>query len=190
MAPVLIYLHGFQSSPQSAKAQQTLTYLQSHFPDLDVHVPQLPPYPLDVQKTLLDLVEPLATRPLRFIGSSMGGFLSTWLIEQFGGKAVLINPAVRPFELFMDYLGEHQNPYTGVRFTLKQEHINQLKQMDTPQLADPTRYKVLLQTGDETLDYRQAEKKYRGSKVIVEQGGEHSFQNFEQHLPTIMAFLI
>ncbi|WP_026376360.1 YqiA/YcfP family alpha/beta fold hydrolase [Aestuariibacter salexigens] len=189
MSTVVVYLHGFQSSPQSEKAQQTLAYLSRHHPDIDVHIPQLAPYPEVVKAQLLQLVGSLNGQELRFIGSSMGGFLSTWLVEQFGGKAVLINPAVRPFELFKDYLGEHENPYTGERFTLQEAHIDQLKAMYCETLQTPSRYKVLLQTGDETLDYRQAQEKYQGGELIIEQGGDHSFQDYARHLPDIMAFL-
>ncbi|RZA09605.1 MAG: esterase YqiA, partial [Moraxellaceae bacterium] len=38
-------------------------------------------------------------------------------------------------------------------------------------------------------DYRQAVKKYAGCKQTVEEGGDHSFQNFERYLDSGLAFL-
>ena len=190
MTPHLIYLHGFLSSPQSVKAQQTLAYVKAHLPDLPMHVPELPNYPGQAAKLLDDLVSSLGNVPLRFIGSSMGGFLSTFLVERFGGKAVLINPAVRPFELLVDYLGPHVNPYTDKPFTLTEQHIDELRALDTPSLRKPDSYWALLQTEDETLDYRLAEQKYAGGKLTIEQGGDHSFVGYDRFLPQIFEFLL
>ncbi|GAA0854186.1 YqiA/YcfP family alpha/beta fold hydrolase [Aliiglaciecola litoralis] len=190
LPPVLIYIHGFLSSPESVKATLTLDYIAQHHPELTVVAPQVPHYPQDAVALLEDIVTQYAKRPLRFIGSSMGGYLSTYLVEKFGGKAVLINPAVKPFELLTDYLGDHIHPNTKEHFTLTQQHIEHLQQIDTPTLKVANAYWALLQTGDETLDYRQAEQKYQNSKLTIEQGGDHSFQNYQRHLPEIMRFLL
>ena len=120
----------------------------------------------------------------------MGGFLSTYLVEKYGGKAVLINPAVRPFDLLKDTLGEHLNPYTNKRFTLQERHIQQLHDLNVNSLKRASNYWVMLQTADETLDYRQAELKYADSKLTIEQGGDHSFQGYQKHLPEIFEFLL
>ncbi|MDO6692222.1 YqiA/YcfP family alpha/beta fold hydrolase [Aliiglaciecola sp. 3_MG-2023] len=190
MENVLIYIHGFMSSPQSVKAQQTIAYVGEYHPDLTVEVPQVPNYPLDAAQMLESLAGKYEGKNLRFIGSSMGGFMSTYLVEKFGGKAVLINPAVRPFELLEGFLGTHVNPYTNQEFTLQGTHIQQLLDLNTPELSDPQAYWALLQTDDETLDYRQAEQKYANSRLTIEQGGDHSFQNYADHLPDIFKFLL
>ncbi|GAB2685735.1 YqiA/YcfP family alpha/beta fold hydrolase [Aliiglaciecola aliphaticivorans] len=190
MENVLIYIHGFMSSPQSVKAQQTIDYVVEYHPDLTVEVPQVPNYPLDAAQMLESLAGKYEGKSLRFIGSSMGGFMSTYLVEKFGGKAVLINPAVRPFELLEGFLGTHVNPYTNQEFTLQGTHIQQLLDLNTPELSDPQAYWALLQTDDETLDYRQAEQKYANSRLTIEQGGDHSFQNYADHLPDIFKFLL
>jgi len=49
---------------------------------------------------------------------------------------------------------------------------------------------VLLQTGDEVLDCRDAQARYTGAKIILEQGGDHSFIDYDQHLAAIHQFLI
>lgn len=189
----VLYLHGFLSSPQSQKARLTVDWFARHYPQVTLHVPQLTNQPSAVADQLADY---LATHPevladgLKVIGSSMGGFLATHLVEQHGGRAVLINPAVRPYELLLDYLGEHVNPYTREQFVLQPQDMHSLQALDSPLLAAPQAYRVMLQTGDETLDYRQAEAKYQHASLVIEQGGDHSFVDYARHLPEIAAFLL
>tara|TARA_R110002167_G_scaffold44764_1_gene134632 strand:+ start:405 stop:983 length:579 start_codon:yes stop_codon:yes gene_type:complete len=187
---VVIYLHGFLSSPQSHKATQTLKYVRANYPNLTIEIPQLANYPNEAVKNIELCIAKHKGKKLRFIGSSLGGFLSTYMVEKYSGKAVLINPAVRPFELLGDFLGEHINPYTEQPFLLENNHIEELRQLDTPTLDPKSDYWVLLQTADETLDYRQAETKYQDYKVTIEQGGDHSFQDFPRFLPDIFRFLL
>lgn len=190
MSLVVIYLHGFLSSPKSEKASLTKTHVQKHLPDLEFEIPELSNYPLLAVEAVEQVVNKHEGKTLRFIGSSMGGFLSTFFVEKYGGKAVLINPAVKPFELLTDYLGPHTNPYTNVDFLLNETHIHDLLSLDVPNPKNQTCYKVLLQTGDETLDYRQAEQKYSGASLTIEPGGDHSFQGYERHLNGIFNFLL
>ncbi|MFQ3190758.1 MAG: putative esterase YcpF (UPF0227 family) [Paraglaciecola sp.] len=190
MQYVVIYLHGFLSSPQSQKAVQTLEYVKANYPSLTLEVPQLANYPNDAVAIIEQLVAEHKDKKVRFIGSSLGGFLSTFMVEKYSGRAVLINPAVRPFELLVDFMGENINPNTLQIFSLENKHIDELRQLDTPRLNPTSDYWVLLQTADETLDYRQAESKYQGYKVTIEQGGDHSFQDFQRFLPDIFRFLL
>jgi predicted esterase YcpF (UPF0227 family) len=187
---VVIYLHGFLSSPQSQKARQTLEYVKANYPDLPIEIPQLANYPNDAQAIIEQLIAEHKGKKLRFIGSSLGGFFSTFMVEKYSGKAVLINPAVRPFELLVDFLGEHINPNTQQPFLLENKHIEELRQLDTPSLKPTSDYWILLQTADETLDYRQAETKYQDYKLSIEQGGNHSFLDFQRFLPDIFRFLL
>ena len=190
MQYVVIYLHGFLSSPQSHKATQTLEFVRANYPNLTINVPQLANYPNDAVVIIEQLVNKHKGKKLRFIGSSLGGYLSTYMVEKYSGKAVLINPAIRPFELLVDYLGENINPYTQQPFFLEKKHVEQLRQLNTPSLKPTSDYWVLLQTADETLDYRQAETKYQDYKLSIEQGGDHSFQDFQRFLPDIFRFLL
>lgn len=189
----LLYLHGFLSSERSVKAVATQQYFAEHYPEVVLHMPRLSNYPAKLKQQLETLLadNPAVTRDgLRVIGSSMGGFLATWLRERFGGKAVLINPAVRPYELLQKYLGEHQNPYTGEAFSLVPDDIAALLALDVPVVSSPADYRVLLQTGDETLNYRDAQSKYAGSDLVIEQGGDHSFVNYAEHLTDLASFLL
>ncbi|MGS2719226.1 YqiA/YcfP family alpha/beta fold hydrolase [Paraglaciecola aestuariivivens] len=190
MPYLVIYLHGFLSSPQSVKAQQTLNFVQRHYPDLSLEIPYLGNFPEQAINTIEQLIEKHKGKKLRFIGSSLGGYLSTYMVNKYAGKAVLINPAVKPYELLLDFMGEHKNPYTHESFIIEAKHITELKQYDTPNLSSNSEFWVLLQTADETLDYRQAENKYQAHKLTIEQGGDHSFQNFQRFLPEIFRFLL
>lgn len=187
---LVIYLHGFLSSPESLKATQTIEFVKKHYPGLHMEVPQLANYPEQAVNIIEDIIKQYPDKKLRFIGSSLGGYLSTYMREKYSGKAVLVNPAVKPYELLLSYLGNHVNPNTGEPFLLEQIHIAELQVLDTQKISDPLNYWVLLQTADETLDYRQAELKYQGCKMTIEQGGDHSFQNFQRFLPDIFRFLL
>lgn len=190
MEYVVIYLHGFLSSPQSLKATQTLEFVKVNYPQLTLEIPKLANYPEQAAKVIEQVIAKYPNKKLRFIGSSLGGYLSTYMREKYSGKAVLINPAVKPYELLVDYLGEHVNPHTDEKFVLEQKHIAELVILDTPDITQAADYWVLLQTADETLDYRQAEGKYQGAQMTVEQGGDHSFQYFQRFLPDIFRFLL
>jgi predicted esterase YcpF (UPF0227 family) len=53
---------------------------------------------------------------------------------------------------------------------------------------DPERYLLLLETGDEVLDWRAAARKYEGARTVIRDGGDHSLQSFPEHIGRILAF--
>ncbi len=187
---LLLYIHGFNSSPLSHKAQVMSEHCKHHRPDITVVVPKLPSFPAQAAKHLLDVVNQYKNEyQIGLVGSSLGGYLSTWLNAQFGFPAVLVNPAVKPYELLVDFLGEQENPYTKERYVLDESHIQELKALDVPVLKSPQDFWLLQQTEDEVLDYRQAVEKYADSKQTVEEGGDHSFIDFERYPAQIIEFL-
>lgn len=194
----ILYLHGFLSSPMSAKAQQMRTYLAQHFPHVQMHSPQLSGVPSEAveqaSQRFTALQNAYGERFLGVIGSSMGGFLTTHLLENISApnykpKGVLINPAVAPHILFPNYLGEHINPYTKQAFTLSDTDVHAIKALYMPTIQRTDQYQVWLETEDEVLDYRLAETLYADSDLRITQGGDHSFQGFSNALPNICAFL-
>jgi predicted esterase YcpF (UPF0227 family) len=184
----LVYIHGFNSSPLSLKARQTVDWFVQQGRGDAIAVPELSHEPA---RAMADLCEIIANRPLpvALIGSSLGGYYATWLAERFGLRAALINPAVRPAELWQSHLGANQNFYSGRRYQITQEHVAQLRSFDVPQLTRPENLLLLVQTGDETLDYRHAVDKYKSSVSIIQPGGNHGFVNYDALLPDIIRFL-
>jgi len=185
----LIYLHGFNSSPASHKARVLHAYMEQRGLLDQLVIPEIPPVPAEAMSMLVALYEEnKKSADIAVAGSSLGGFYSTCLAERFGCKAVLINPAVRPHLLLAKYLGENTNYYTDEHWMLDKSHIEQFHQMDIETITRPERYFLMLQKGDETLDYGQALDKYRGCRVMLEEGGDHSFAGFENHISEILNF--
>lgn len=192
---MLIYIHGFNSSPASFKASLLKKFATRNHVSDRLHIPFVPAEPVRAIEILKNLVETHISdkqrrehQPVCLIGSSLGGYYATWLAEQYDCRAVLINPAVRPYELFEDYLGLNTNLYTGEKYELTMEHINQLRELEVETISKPDRYLLLLQTGDEVLDYKLAMEKYAAVPSIVEEGGSHEFAGFDRHLETVLAF--
>ncbi|MBV1788948.1 alpha/beta fold hydrolase [Marinobacterium sp. D7] len=193
--PVYIYVHGFNSSPSSWKAQLLERALQAQGLANHFYCPELSHWPARAIEQLQQLIEPLKAqgRSPVLIGSSLGGYYSSYLVEQAVRrgeplKAVLINPAVYPYRLLEAWLGENENLYTAERYQLTRRHLEQLLALDCGKPAAPERYLLLVQTGDETLDYREAVDKYDRVVQFVQPGGSHGFDQFEQLIPAIQAF--
>jgi predicted esterase YcpF (UPF0227 family) len=185
----LIYLHGFNSSPDSYKSRALHAYMGEKGLLDQLISPALPPVPEDAIRMLVDLYESNRQHgDVAVAGSSLGGFYATCLAEQFSCKAVLINPAVRPHELLKKYLGENTNYYTSEHWILDETHIKQLRELDVDTITHPERYLLMLQKGDETLDYQQALRKYNDCPRVLEEGGDHSFAGFENHIADILKF--
>ena len=180
---MIVYLHGFNSSPQSHKAQVLARYLAERGMAGEYACPALPPLASDAIRK----AERRVSRSTCFIGSSLGGFYATWLAEKHGARAVLINPAIDPHVGLRAYLGRQENLHTGEPYELTEAHLRAWEKLHVPRIT-PSRYLLIVEAGDEVLDYRQAVARYRGAEQVVIPGGDHSLQSFEQHLPRILAF--
>ncbi len=183
----IVYLHGFNSSPQSIKARQTAAWLADEAPHHGFECPALSPYPGEAREQLESLLSGLE-QPLGLIGSSLGGYYATWLAERHNLPAVLVNPSVHPDRTLRDYLGPNRNLYTDMPWEFRPEHIEELEAMRVAPLTRPQNFMVLVQTGDEVLDYREATGKYRDSRLVIEEGGDHGFRDYPRHLPAVLAF--
>tara|TARA_B100001057_G_scaffold70295_1_gene64265 strand:- start:10751 stop:11353 length:603 start_codon:yes stop_codon:yes gene_type:complete len=186
----ILYLHGFLSGPQSSKAQQTVAYCNSRGLSGRIHVPFLKFGPIATMVELRALIDTLPIDRLGLIGSSLGGFYATCLAEQFNLPAVLINPAVGPFDTWSSYLGDHRNYYIDYVHKVTQDYIGELHELDCKALKYPHNFRVMLQTDDETLDYRLAAEKFSEAELVIRQGGNHSYEGYAEELPAIESFFL
>jgi predicted esterase YcpF (UPF0227 family) len=184
--PTLLYIHGLNSSGLSKKATQLAALMQARGLAEQLRVPELHHHPRQAIAQLEAAIDELG-RPL-LVGSSLGGYYATHLARRYGLKALLINPAVNPHQLFDGFLGPQENLYTGERWELTLDHVQALAELEVPAPQDPQRTQVWLQTGDETLDYRRAEAFYRACALRIQAGGDHSYQGFAEQLPAVLSF--
>ena len=184
----IIYLHGFQSSTLSIKGQYIQAFCQNQH---HVHLPDLNMPPEQVLAHVSEMIECLDQVVL--IGSSLGGFYATQLVAKHAVPAVLINPAMRPWQLFHDLFGAELPYVVNAQWTLDQTQLDQLEQMAVPFVQDADKILVLLQQDDEVLDYREAQRYYSNaahqSMIITEANGNHAMDNFADKIPMALQFL-
>ena len=182
---MLIYIHGFNSAPNSFKARITGERMRALGREAEYLVPALPHRPAEAMTLLNGLVvrHPHAA----LIGSSLGGFYATHLAERYALRTVLVNPAVRPYDLLSTQVGLQTNLYTGEQYQLTAQHIAELRALEVDAIT-AERYLLLTRTGDETLDYRAGVERYRGARQRVIAGGDHGFADFGDYLDEALAF--
>ena len=185
MQTALIYIHGFNSSPASFKARVLQAALAERVPGATFLAPALPPSPAAAKRLLEALV--VAHPQAILVGSSLGGYYAGWLAERYDLRAVLVNPAVRPYELLHGHVGMQTNLYTSEQYEFTAAHIEELRALEQARVT-PARYLLMLETGDEVLDYRQAVARYAGAQQYVIEGGDHGFGDFADHLEVVFAF--
>ena len=184
---MLIYLHGFNSSPGSHKAQLLKRYMDERGFGERYRCPALP---VSARRAVALVEAEIALHErasITLVGSSLGGFYATYLAERHDLRAVLINPAVYPHEDLRAYLGVQRNLYTHEQYQLTEEHLRQWEKLYLPSVR-PQRYLLLVETGDEVLDYRLAVKKYAGAREVIVEGGDHGLKSFPEHIPMVLEF--
>lgn len=184
---MIIYLHGFNSAPSSHKARSMFAYLEARGLGGRFYCPALPHEPCEAIALLETELEKHDPRGVTLVGSSLGGFYATWLAEKHASRAILIQPAVFPHLGLESYLGIQKNLYTGEEYEVTRAHLAGWQALVVDRV-DPERYLLLLETGDEVLDYRDAVRKYEGARMVIRQGGDHMLQSFPEHLPRMLAF--
>jgi uncharacterized protein len=184
---VILYLHGFNSTPGSLKARTLRTYMKARGLDHLFACPELPHRPQEALHAIEMALGKASAQATTLVGSSLGGFYATYVAEKHGCRAVLIQPAVSPYVGLATLLGTQQNLYTGERYQLTREHLDAWRALAVERV-DPERYLVLLETGDEVLDWREAALKYAGARMVIRDGGDHTLRSFPEHIPRILAF--
>ena len=185
---MMVYLHGFNSSPDSFKANLIKHRLEALDRPQEFCCPKLP-WRFSAAAGLIDsTLRGLAGQPVCLVGSSLGGFYAAHFAERYGLAAVLVNPAVKPYESLANYLGPQRNLYTGEEYTLSAENMDELLALTVPRIALPERYLLLTQTGDEVLDYREATMTFVWAEQVVIEGGDHAFSDFSLYVDRVIAF--
>lgn len=182
---MIIYIHGFGSSGHGGKASLFREYFEE-----EVLAPSLSYVPNLAIDTLEQIIEILLQKgeTVGLVGSSLGGYYSIYLACKYDLKAVLINPAIYPYKT-LDKIGMAMNYYDRTSFEVTSEHINQLKFLEVNDIENQENFLTLLQTDDEVLDFNEAAEKLSNSELIMEEGGNHSFENIESYFRKIYNFL-
>jgi len=182
---MLIYLHGFRSSPRSAKASLLAERMRTLGRAADFVCPQLPPSPF----AALELVKKLAPQPRdTLVGSSLGGFYATWLAEKTGARCVLLNPAVDPADGLQRYVGVQKMFHSDEPFEFKDEHVAELRALTVGAITFPARYFLIAAKGDELLDWRDMVAHYPGARHKVLEGSDHGLADFPDYLDEVLEF--
>ena len=186
----LLYLHGFRSSPQSAKAQKVAARVRSQHPGVTWWCPQLPPSPRAAAALIEAGIAGWPRERMAVCGSSLGGFYATWVAERTGCKAVLLNPAVDPARDLAGYIGEQTAWHDPAQhFFFRPEYIDELRALQCGPITRPERYCAVIAKGDELLDWREMTARYPGAHVRLLEGSDHGLSDFDEHLPHILKFL-
>ena len=184
----LLYLHGFNSSPESAKAKIFKKFISAQ-DKKNLIIPELPISPKDSINLLSEIIEK-ENQKISIIGSSLGGFYSSYLGNIYGIKNVLINPVVpEHLESMKDIIGEHSNYQSKEKYRFTESNYQELLDLKTSELSFPMNHFCLVQLGDEVLDQKLTINYFRKSLVLIENNGTHQFEGFGRHLFMIYDFM-
>jgi len=188
MIKTVLYFHGFASSSDSKKAKVFKKYISSLNKSIKVIVPDLNNNFKDAVEEINQLIK-TNQKPFAFVGSSLGGYYAAYFSSLNKAKAVLINPATPPLKGFDIYLGNNTNYSTGEEFTLTKKDIQFLRSISIKSYDNHKNTIVLVESGDEVLDYIDAYAYFNGSHIEIEFGGNHSYESLEKNLEKIRYFL-
>jgi uncharacterized protein len=187
---IIVYLHGFNSAPLTVKGRLLARAAAALAQPPLFHLPQLHHRPAQAIRDVCSWIDSHAPEghDLTLVGSSLGGYYATWLAERYGTRAVLINPALRPYEDLRPYLGRQRNLYTGEEYEITATHFDELSALRVPAITRAERYFLLVRTGDELLDWREAVAYYAGAWQCVLGGGDHGWADFGDDAAAVLRF--
>jgi len=183
---MLVYLHGFRSSPQSFKSELLEQYCAQHKISDSYACPQLPVSPARAIESIRDQFT--LTPQDTLVGSSLGGYYATWLAEATGCRAVLINPAVNPARDLVPYVGPLRTYHDDQPMELLAEHIQELADFSVGAITFPERYLLIAAKGDEVLDWREMVAQYPGVQTVLREGSDHGLSEFDEHVDQVIEF--
>jgi predicted esterase YcpF (UPF0227 family) len=186
----LLYLHGFRSSPQSMKAKKVAARVLAHHPAVTWWCPQLPPSPRQAMAMVMQGIAGWPRASMAVVGSSLGGFYATWVAQQTGCPAVLLNPAVDPARDLAAYIGEQTAfHHPDERFFFEPVFVDELRALVTGPASDPRNTFAVIAKGDELLDWREMTGRYPGARIKLLEGSDHALSDFDDHMDAVFDFL-
>jgi predicted esterase YcpF (UPF0227 family) len=187
---MILYLHGFRSSPRSFKARVVGERMRALGREDELVCPQLPASPRAAMELVTTLVDRYPAPELAVIGSSLGGFYATWLAERTGCRAALLNPAVDPLRDLEQHVGVTTAYHSDEPFEFKRAYIDELRALKVGRITLPQRYYLLAATGDEVLDYRTMVAHYAGARQHVIDGSDHAIGEFARYVDEVLEFCL
>jgi predicted esterase YcpF (UPF0227 family) len=187
---MLLYLHGFRSSPRSFKARVVGARMRALGRENELICPHLPASPREAAALMRTLTDRYPADRLAIVGSSLGGYYATWLAEQRGCRAVLLNPAVDPLKDLDQHVGVTTEFHSDQPFEFRREYIDELRALKVDAITRPERYYLVAATGDEVLDYRDMVRHYAGARQLVLEGSDHAISEFETIVDDVLAFAL
>lgn len=185
---MILYLHGFRSSPSSMKARLMGERMAALGRAEDYLCPQLPASPKLAMELARSLIDGVPATELTVIGSSLGGYYATWLAERLGCRAVLLNPAIVPRLDLAPYVGVTTQYHSDQPFEFKPGYIEELRALEVARITRPERYYLIAATGDEVLDYRDMVAHYAGARQHVIAGSDHAISEFASYVDEVLRF--
>ena len=189
---LLVYLHGFRSSPRSSKAVMTGQAIRdlSHFANpIEWYCPQLLASPKESMDMVTAHIDQSQADRMVVIGSSLGGFYANYLAEKYACRAVALNPAVWAARELAPHVGMMTSYDSDEPFDFRAEYIDELKALQVETITNPSRYFLIAAKGDELLDWREMVAFYPGAKHLVLEGSDHGIANYSDHLPQVLDFI-
>ncbi|MNJ98802.1 esterase YqiA [compost metagenome] len=185
---MILYLHGFRSSPLSFKTSLLAARMQALGRGNEYICPQLPASPRAAIEMALAIAQTVPPAELTLIGSSLGGYYATWLAEKLACRAVLLNPAVHAARDLATQVGVKTQYHSNEAFEFKREYIDELAALAVPAITQPQRYFLIAATGDELLDWREMVAQFADAKQRVIQGSDHGISDFAEYADEVLAF--
>ncbi|MDO8305368.1 YqiA/YcfP family alpha/beta fold hydrolase [Herminiimonas sp.] len=185
---MILYLHGFRSSPLSTKTSLLASRMQALGRGDEYLCPQLPASPQAAIAQALEIAGRVAPSELTLIGSSLGGYYATWLAERLGCRAVLLNPAVHAARDLASQVGVKTQYHSNEAFEFKSAYIDELKALEVARITHPERYFLIAATGDELLDWREMVAQFPGARQHVITGSDHGISDFAHYADEVLAF--
>lgn len=185
---MILYLHGFRSSPLSFKTSLLAARMQALGRGNEYICPQLPASPRAAIEMALAIAQTVPPAELTLIGSSLGGYYATWLAEKLACRAVLLNPAVHAARDLATQVGVKTQYHSNEAFEFKREYIDELAALAVPAITQPQRYFLIAATGDELLDWREMVAQFADAKQRVIEGSDHGISDFAEYADEVLAF--